>query len=59
MKSFIVGAVLAVALAVAAGFVLEGTFSQKAEQAFATSSVRVGHESTVEARQFSGPGREG
>lgn len=56
MKAFIVAIVLAVVLAAAAGFVLEGYFSRDAEVAFSTPSARVGHESTVEARRFSGEG---
>jgi hypothetical protein len=41
VKSFILGLVAAVVLAAGAGFVLEGYFSQEAEQAFATSSTRI------------------
>jgi hypothetical protein len=59
MKAFLVGAVLAVVLAVAAGFVLEGYFSRDAEQAFSSPSARVGPEGTVEARDFSGGEEEG
>lgn len=47
MKSFIVGLVAAVVLAAAAGFVLEGYFSQDAEHAFATPTARVDHETAV------------
>ncbi|WP_268906164.1 hypothetical protein [Elioraea tepida] len=41
MKAFLVAAVIAVALAVAAGWVLEENFQKTAESAFATSSVRL------------------
>ena len=58
MKSFIVGLIGAVILAVASGFVLEGYFSQEAEDQFKTSYARVGPGSTFEERQFSGPGQE-
>ncbi|HEX8374003.1 MAG TPA: hypothetical protein VF606_02375 [Geminicoccaceae bacterium] len=58
MKSFIVGLIGAVVLAVASGFVLEGYFSQEAEDQFKTSYARVGPGSTFEERQFSGPGQE-
>ena len=53
MQAFIVGVVVAVVLAVAASYALEGYASQNAEQAFAAPSVRVGHEVTVAARHFS------
>lgn len=58
MKAFIGGLVGAVALAVAAGFVLEGYFAREAEDTFKTRYARVGPGSTFEERQFSGPGRE-
>lgn len=41
MKAFVVGTVLALLLAVAAGFVLEGYFSRSAEEAFSAPSARV------------------
>jgi hypothetical protein len=59
MKAFVLGVVVAVVLAVASGFVLEGFFSQDAEQAFSSPSARVGPEGTVEARDFSGGDEEG
>ena len=58
MRAFIVGLVCAAGLAAAAGFVLEGYFSQEAEHSFATPFARVGPGGTFEERQFSGPGRE-
>jgi hypothetical protein len=58
MKAFVIGVVLAVVLAVAAGFILEGYFSTDAEVAFSSPSARVGPENTVEHRRFSG-GQEG
>ena len=56
MKAFVVGAVLAVLLAVGASFVLEGYFSREADQAFSSPSARVGPGGTAEERGwFRGP----
>jgi hypothetical protein len=41
MKAFLVGSVLAVLLAVGAGFVLQGFFARSAVQAFSAPSARV------------------
>ncbi len=41
MKSFLVGTALAVALAIASGFVLEGYFAQTAVDRFSAPSARV------------------
>jgi hypothetical protein len=54
MRAFLVGALAALVLAVASGFVLEGWFSQDADQKFSSPSARVGSEPSAEARQFSG-----
>ena len=50
MKAFVVAAVLAVLLAVGAGYVLEDYFSQEADQKFASPSARVGPGGTPEER---------
>ena len=50
MKAFVVAALLAVLLAVGASFVLEGYFSQEADQKFASPSARVGPGGTPEER---------
>ncbi len=41
MKAFLIGTALAVALAVASGFVLEGYFAQTAVDRFSAPSARV------------------
>jgi uncharacterized membrane protein (DUF485 family) len=41
MKAFLIGSVLAVLLAVASGFILEGYFARRAEQEFSAPSARV------------------
>jgi hypothetical protein len=41
MKAFLVGTLLAVVLAVASGFVLEGYFAQSAVDRFSAPSARV------------------
>jgi hypothetical protein len=50
MKAFVVAAMLAVLLAVSAGFVLEHYFSREADQAFASPTTRVGPGGTPEER---------
>lgn len=42
MKAILVGALAAIVLATAAGFVLEGYLSRGAERAFAAPTARVG-----------------
>lgn len=41
MKAFLIGSALAVLLAVASGFILEGYFAREAEEAFSAPSARV------------------
>jgi hypothetical protein len=41
MKAFLLGTVLAIVLAIGAGYVLEGYFSTSAEAAFSAPSARV------------------
>jgi hypothetical protein len=53
MKAFIGGGVVAIVLAVVAGFVLENYVSEPVSEAFAMPHVRVGHEVTVEGRRYS------
>ncbi|MBP2295541.1 hypothetical protein [Azospirillum rugosum] len=55
MKAFGIAVIFAVVLAVGASFVLQGGFSRMAENAFATPSVRLSKENTVEYRDFMGP----
>ena len=57
MKAFGMALIFTVLLAVVAGFVLEGTFSREADQAFSTPSARVGEGPSVDHRNFSGERR--
>ncbi|MBP2316754.1 hypothetical protein [Azospirillum soli] len=57
MKAFGLAVICAVLLAVVAGFVLEGTFSREADQAYSAPSARVGEGPSVEHRNFSGERR--
>jgi uncharacterized membrane protein YraQ (UPF0718 family) len=54
MKAFLLGVAFAVALAVVAGYVLEGFFSREADAAFSRPSARVGEAESIEHRNFSG-----
>jgi hypothetical protein len=54
MRAFLLGALAALLLAGASGFVLEGWFSEDADARFASPSARVGSEPSAEARRFSG-----
>jgi hypothetical protein len=50
VKAFIVGTVTAIVIAVAAGFVLENSFSRDTEATLAAPSVRIGPESSAQYR---------
>ncbi|WP_207459515.1 hypothetical protein [Azospirillum sp. SYSU D00513] len=54
MKAFISSVIFVLAMAVVAGYVLEGYFAVPADAAFARESVRVGVEGSIEHRHFSG-----
>lgn len=58
MKAFGIAVFFAVLAAIVASVVLQGSFSRMAENAFATSSTRIGKENTVEYRDFMGPPNE-
>lgn len=60
MKAFVLGTVLAIALAAGAGFVLEGFFSRDSYLAFSTPSSRVDHHEVGEGSHGAAvPGRNG
>ncbi|HYD69515.1 hypothetical protein [Azospirillum sp.] len=54
MKAFLSAVVFVLILAVVAGVALDRVFSEQADDAFATSSARVGEGGAIETRKFSG-----